>query len=221
MSTIKIVIDHGVAASLGRRIVFVGHYESLHWLWTEMTVAWERVRRIVIVGNAGSGKSTLARRLGECMRLPVIHLDALRWEPGWRPASNDTLRIRLSAALSQDGWITDGNYAACTFDLRLPRADLVIWIESWRLHCLCRVVKRALRSRFRTDQHLAPGCPERFDRRFLDRLRFIVNFNRVNRPIIEAERAKYGPDVPVVVLRGHAAISRLLDSAEAAHPPVA
>ncbi|HTX39527.1 MAG TPA: hypothetical protein VME43_31125 [Bryobacteraceae bacterium] len=173
----------------------------------------ERVQRVVIVGNAGSGKSTLARRLGERLGLPVVHLDALSWEPGWRRVPVETLRSRLRAATSGDRWITDGNYASCTFDLRLPRADLLIWVEQPRLHCVWRVMQRAVRSHFQTGEYLAPGCPERFNRELLDRLRFIVHFHRVNRPRIEEVRLRYGPDVPVLVLRGDAAISGFADSA--------
>ena len=67
------------------------------------------MRRIVILGNAGSGKSTPARRLGDRAGLPVLHLDALAWNPGWQPASTEVLRRRLSAAISGEARITDGN----------------------------------------------------------------------------------------------------------------
>lgn len=176
------------------------------------------MRRIVIVGNAGSGKSTFARRLGERLQLPVIHLDAIAWEPGWQQVSTEILRSRLTAALSGDAWVTDGNYAVVTFDLRLPRADLLIWVDRPRIQCLWRVIRRAVHSHFRADQNLAAGCTERFDRRFLDRLRFIVNFDRINRPRIETERMRHGPHVPVVVLRGDAAISRFLIGAASGQP---
>jgi adenylate kinase family enzyme len=177
------------------------------------------MRRIVIVGNAGSGKSTLARQLGERLRLPVVHLDALAWDPGWLSVSTEVLRSRLSHAISGDAWITDGNYAAVTFDLRLPRADLVIWVDRPRVQCLWRVLRRAVRSYFGPDEHLAPGCPERFEGMLLRRLRFILNFNRVNRPRIEAARLRYGPDVPVVVLRGGQAMSAFLANSARLGPP--
>ncbi len=174
------------------------------------------MQRIVIVGNAGSGKSTLARRLGKRFGLPVVPLDALSWDPGWRRVPVETLRSRLRAAMSGDRWITDGNYASCTFDLRLPRADLFIWVERPWLQCVWRVLQRAVKSHFQTGEYLAPGCAERFDRELLDRLRFILHFNRVNRPRIEEARLRYGPDVPVVVLRGDAAITGFPDSVGAA-----
>lgn len=177
------------------------------------------MRRIVILGNAGSGKSTLARRLGKRTGLPVVHLDALAWDPGWQSVSTEVLRQRLSTAISGEAWITDGNYAAVTFDLRLPRADLLIWVERPRLHCLCRVLRRAAVGHFRTDEHLAPSCPERFDRMFFNRLRFVLNFNRVNRPRIEAARMRYGPDVPVIVLRGSRQITDFLVRAACPDPP--
>lgn len=172
------------------------------------------MKRIVILGNAGSGKSTLARRLGERLQLPVFHLDALNWGPGWQPVPIETLRSHIRAAVACNEWVTDGNYAACTFDLRLPVADAVIWVERPRLHCLWRVLRRAVRSHFSAEEDLAQDCKERFDGRFLDRLRFIARFDRVNRPRIEAARLQYGPDVPVVILRGDAQISGFLAALE-------
>lgn len=168
------------------------------------------MRRIVILGSAGSGKSTLARRLGAQLGIPVIHLDALSWEPGWKALTTEAFRSRLQEAISGDGWVTDGNYAVHSFDLRLPRADLVIWLKRPPLQCAWRVIRRAVASHFSGVEDLSPGCKERFDRKFLARLQFIANFNRINRPRIEAARAVRGPEVPVVVLRGDCEISAFL-----------
>jgi len=164
------------------------------------------------VGSAGSGKSTFARALGKQLGMPVVYLDALYWKPGWSPLTLEAFRSRLTEAISGEAWITDGNYAKSTFDLRMPRADLVIWVRRPSLHCAWRVLKRAIKSHFSTDCDLADGCKERFDRKFLDRLRYIANFNRINRPRIEAERMLHGPTVPVIVLRGDSGISDFLTS---------
>jgi adenylate kinase family enzyme len=172
------------------------------------------MRRIVILGCAGSGKSTLAKRLGERLGTPVVHLDALNWEPGWRALPVEAFRARLEQAISGDAWITDGNYAILSFDLRMPRADLVIWVERPRLQCFWRVFKRACKSHISADEDLAEQCKEQFDRRFLQRLRFIARFNQVNRPRIEERRRLHGPNVPVTVLRGDSEISKFLASIE-------
>lgn len=169
------------------------------------------MRRVVILGTAGSGKSTLARRMGERLGIPVIHLDALNWDPGWKALTIGAFRARLSEAIAGDAWITDGNYAAITFDLRMPRADLVIWVERPPIHCAWRVFLRAIRSQFSADEDLARGCKEHMGK-LLDRLRFIANFNRVNRPRIETARMAQGPDVPVIVLRGDREISAFLSN---------
>lgn len=168
------------------------------------------MNRIVIVGNAGSGKSTFARQLGVRLGVPVVHLDALNWTPGWKVLPPEEFRARLQEAIAGDAWITDGNYALLTFDLRLPRADLVIWIERTTASCLFRVLRRAIASYFQDKEHLAAGCPERFDRRLWDRLRFIWNFNRVNVPRIEAARMTHGPDVPVITLNADRQIAAFL-----------
>jgi adenylate kinase family enzyme len=170
----------------------------------------ERMQRIIILGNAGSGKSTLARRLGAYLALPVIHLDTLFWEAGWREPEAEVFRDRVRAAISGEKWICEGNYARRTLDLRLPRADVVIWLDTPRLVCVGRVVLRSAFQRNRVD--LPAGCREKFDAAFLAFLRYVWNFDRQSRPGIEIERQKQAPLVPMVRLRNNRQISSFIAS---------
>ncbi len=133
------------------------------------------MQRVVIIGNAGTGKSTLARELGRRLDLPVIHLDALYWKPGWVESQAPEFRDRVVAAHAGDRWISEGNYSAKTFDLRLPRADTVIWLRRWRWLCLWRTIRRGLTQLGQTRPDMAPGCPERFNLAFC---RFVLDFER-------------------------------------------
>lgn len=167
-------------------------------------------QRIVVLGNAGSGKSTLAREIGERLHLPVVHLDALFWGPGWSKPENEAFRSRVREAISRNGWICEGNYHRQTFDLRLPRADLIVWLNTPRVICLKRVALRSALNRPRPD--LPDGCTERLDAEFLSFLRYVWNFDRDRRPRIEAERLLRGPLVPVVNLRGIHQVSEFVNS---------
>lgn len=157
------------------------------------------MQRIVILGNAGSGKSTLARALGQRLGLPVVHLDKLFWSPGWVEPDAEQFRSRVREAVEGDAWVCEGNYARRTFDLRLPRADLVIWLDTPRTTCLPRVLLRSLLNRPRADK--PEGCSEKFDREFLTFLKFIWTFDRGYRPGIDAVRLATAPQVPVVHLK--------------------
>ncbi|WDH25566.1 AAA family ATPase [Pseudomonas chlororaphis] len=168
------------------------------------------MQRIVILGNAGSGKSTLARALGKRRNLPVVHLDTLFWEPGWVEPDAEQFRERVRAALAPAAWVCEGNYARRTFDLRLPRADLIIWLDTPRLTCFTRVIIRSVMNRPRPD--LATGCTEKLDRAFLTFLRFVWTFDRDYRPGIEAVRLAIGPQIPTLHLRGSRQIAAFLDS---------
>ena len=176
------------------------------------------MRRIVILGNAGSGKSTLARRLGERLGLPVVHLDALFWQPGWVEPDNEGFRDRVCAALAGGAWVSDGNYVRRTFDLRLPSADLVIWLDTPRPLCLWRVIARTVQGGRRRD--LAEGCEERIDAQYLEFLRYTWDYDRKYRPRIEAARAAMAPGAPVVHLRNRREIEAFLASTGSpASPP--
>ena len=157
--------------------------------------------RIVILGCAGSGKTTLARQLGELTGAPVICLDAI-WEPHWRPKDVPAFRTLIEKAHSGEEWISDGNFAVATFDLRLPRATLVVWLDRPRLFCAWRAITRVLQ----------PGHDHRIGG-LAKVLRFIWNFDRINRPLIEAQRIAHGANVPVCRLSNSREIAAFLASA--------
>ncbi len=156
--------------------------------------------RIVILGCAGSGKTTLARQLGERTGAPVICLDAI-WQPHWDEKDVPAFRTLMKNAHAGDEWISDGNFALATFDIRLPRASLVIWIERSRRYCAWRAVTRVFK---RGEAHRIGKLAEV--------LAFIWKFDRVNRPRIEAIRASHGPEVPIRRLVGSRDIAAFLSS---------
>ena len=101
----------------------------------------------------------------------------------------------LRASHAGEAWISDGNFALATFDIRLPRATLIVWLERPRLLCAIAALTRALG---RDDHHKLADLPKV--------LRFIDGFERRNRPRIEAERLRLAPDVPVLRLASRRAI---------------
>jgi hypothetical protein len=145
--------------------------------------------RIVILGCAGSGKTTLAKQLGKRTGAPVICLDAV-WQPHWDERDVPAFRTLMKQAHAGDRWISDGNFAQATFDIRLPRATLVVWLERSKLFCAWHATTRVFK---RGEAHRIPRLPRV--------LAFIGNFDRVNRPRIEAIRVSHGPTVPVCRLR--------------------
>jgi adenylate kinase family enzyme len=156
--------------------------------------------RIVVLGCAGSGKTTFARRLGQRTGAPVICLDAI-WQRNWGKDNVPAFRTLMKEAHAGDTWISDGNFAAATFDIRLPRATLVIWIDRTKMFCAWHAIARVFQ----------PGEEHRI-RNVTKVLRFIWNFDRINRPLIEAKRIAHGPDVPVRRLTNDREIAAFLSS---------
>jgi adenylate kinase family enzyme len=133
--------------------------------------------RIVILGCAGSGKTTFARQLGERTGMPVICLDAI-WQPHWDEKNVPAFRELVRTAHAGKEWISDGNFSQTTFDLRLPRATLVIWLERSRLSGAWRSITRT----FKQDE------AHRISK-LTKVLAFIWNFDRVHRPRIEGDQS--------------------------------
>lgn len=140
-------------------------------------------QRVVVIGCSGAGKSTFARRLGDITGLPVTHIDQLFWQAGWVERPKDSYLERLAAVVAEDRWIIEGVNAS-TLDLRLPRTDLLIWLQRGRLACLWRVARRVVRNYGRVRPDMAPGCAEKLPEP--EFLTYIWTFGTRIAPRIEA-----------------------------------
>ncbi len=124
-------------------------------------------QRVVVIGPSGAGKSTFARKLGAITGIPVTHIDQLFWQPGWVPTPKDVYVRQLADVVASERWIIEGVNPS-TLDLRLPRTDLLVWLERGRIACLWRVARRVASSYGRVRPDMAAGCPEGLpDRGFL------------------------------------------------------
>jgi len=123
-------------------------------------------RRIMIVGAPGSGKSTLATRLGPELGLPVHRVDNLIWAPNWTERDVDTRVAEALAIEAGEAWIFEGG-GAQTFDNRVTRADLMIWLDAPVGRRIWRLIRRAIRWRGRARPEMAEGCVERLDKNWL------------------------------------------------------
>jgi adenylate kinase family enzyme len=166
------------------------------------------MRRVVILGCSGAGKSTFARALGAKLRAPVVHLDALFWQPGWTEPEAEAFRTAVAKAIAGEAWVTDGNYVSRTFDLRMPRADTVIFVHQPRWLCMFRILWRVVTYWGRRRPDLAEGCLEHFDWAFI---KWTWNFRAQSQPRV-LEMAAAWP-TPITHLRGDAAMARFLAEA--------
>jgi len=118
--------------------------------------------RILIIGSGGSGKSTLARALGERTGLPVIHLDSEYWQPGWVGMDKEEWAAKVEKLAADERWIMDGNFGN-TREIRMRRADTVIFLDMNRLLCLYWGLKRQITYHGRTRPDMGADCPEKID----------------------------------------------------------
>ena len=69
--------------------------------------------KIAVIGYTGSGKSVLAAKLGKILGCPVLHLDKLQFEAGWKErkeAEGNRLCEQFLEENKERGWVIDGNY---------------------------------------------------------------------------------------------------------------
>lgn len=156
------------------------------------------MERIAVIGCGGAGKSTLSRRLGLITGLPVVHLDAHFWSAGWTPTPREQWRDVVAGLVAAPRWVMDGNYRS-TMDMRLARADTVVFLDYGRLRCLWRALRRRVAWWGATRPDMAPDCPERgID---LDFFRWIWRFPGDGRPQLMELLERLGPDQTAVWLR--------------------
>ena len=167
-------------------------------------------RRVIVTGLAGSGKSTFSLALAAKTGLPVIHLDLHFWKPGWVAPPETEWREKQCVVLAGNAWIADGNYHE-TLDLRLERADTVVFLDlPWWL-CAGRAFLRG----FRMPGELPAGCRYSAWLRLRDEWRLAVRIWQERRSEPEREHeiiAQHGQHVALHVLRSKRAVREFLDA---------
>ncbi|MEY9163971.1 adenylate kinase family enzyme [Sinorhizobium fredii] len=165
-----------------------------------------RAKRILVVGCSGGGKTTLARGLSTRFDLPFVSMDReFFWLPGWVSRPRAEQRAMITARVDEPEWIMDGTNSS-SFDLRLPRTEIVFWVRMPRLLCLSGALRRWLQWRGQARPEMADGCPERVNWEFV---RYIWTFERRYAPIIAAGLKEHR--VPVLQIRSRAQMRLLLD----------
>lgn len=167
------------------------------------------MQRIAIIGSPGSGKSTLAPKLGEILGIEVIHLDRLYHRPGWAETPKDEWRRMVEDLVRKDSWIIDGNYGG-TMDIRLAAADTIVLLDLPRITCLLSTIQRAIRYRRGGRPDMAEGCRERFDREYLEFLKYIWRFPVDRTPRVYERIDEHGKGKQVFILHSRSEIDHFL-----------
>jgi adenylate kinase family enzyme len=166
-------------------------------------------RRVIVTGLARSGKSTFSLALAARTGLPVIHLDLHFWQPGWVAPPETAWRQKQCGVLAGDAWIADGNYHE-TLDLRLERADTVVFLDMPWWFCAGRAFRRG----FRMPGELPEGCDYSAWSRLRDEWCLAVRIWRERRSEPGREQqiiSQHGQHVALHVLRSKRAVREFLD----------
>jgi adenylate kinase family enzyme len=170
------------------------------------------MRRVAIIGPAGAGKSTLAVELAKILRIDVVQLDRLFWQPGWVKTSDVECEAVQRAALAGDAWIVD-SAAPRALRTRLEAADTIVFLDLPLWRCALRAVRRRVRTRGRARTELAPGCvPARVDRAANRYLRYVRTYRSGLRRRILGELNRLSETHRIVVLRSPRDVRAFVDS---------
>ncbi|HVV35408.1 MAG TPA: hypothetical protein VHC63_02310 [Acidimicrobiales bacterium] len=167
-------------------------------------------RRVVVSGLAGAGKSTFSRALAAKTGLPLVVLDRHFWRPGWVEPSAEAWREKQRALLAGDEWIADGNYHE-TLELRVERADTVVYLDTPWWVCSARAFVRGIRRPAGTE--MPDGCVDSAWRRMKDEWWLVFRIWRVrnSEPALELRVLETHADrVTLHVLRTKRAVREFL-----------
>ncbi len=145
------------------------------------------MKRILIIGCPGAGKTTLAFKLQEKLDVEIIHLDQAYWKANWTETPKEEWQKKVEQLIEKDQWIMDGNYGG-TMDIRMERADTILFLDFSTLTCLYRVIKRTIQFKGQTRKDMGPDCPERFDFNFFH---YVLMFRFLSRKSILQRLEKF------------------------------
>ena len=123
--------------------------------------------RIAVLGYSGSGKSTLAKYLSQKFAIPVLYLDTVEFEAGWKTRNREEAVAIVAEFMKKSDWVIDGNYSGFLQEERLQQADHIIFLSFPRVSCLFRAYKRFRNFKDITRESMAQGCKEKLDFEFI------------------------------------------------------
>jgi adenylate kinase family enzyme len=127
--------------------------------------------RVSVVGTSGSGKSTMAARIASAFDIPLIELDAINWQAGWRDLNThdpEEFKRRVAQAVAADAWVIAGNYSLVR-PIYVPRLTHIVWLDYPKRVVMRRVIGRSI-ARAIDRKELWPGTGNREDlRMWLDK----------------------------------------------------
>lgn len=166
------------------------------------------MQKIIVIGSGGAGKSTFAIQLGKILAIPLTHLDALFWQPGWVETPEDIWEEKLKELMQQERWLLDGNYSG-SLDLRMQAADTIIFLDFPRLLCSYRLLKRQLMYAGKSRPDMNEGCPEKLGWAMLT---WVWTYPEKRRPLVQKKLALYAPGRRIVHLRNPKAARLFLEA---------
>lgn len=155
------------------------------------------MKRIMIIGCCGAGKSSFARQLHALTQIHLIHLDQHYWRPNWVETPTIEWEKNVQALAALPTWIIDGNYGG-TMDIRIKRADIIIYLDYPTWKCLWRVLKRTWQNHGRARADMPKGCKERFD---LDFLHYVATYNLIRRKKLLQKLEGLPPKKKVIIFK--------------------
>ncbi len=165
------------------------------------------MKRIIVVGCGGAGKSTFSKRLSSILNLELIHLDQYYWKPNWVETSKEEWTNIVENLCKKDQWIMDGNFGG-TMDLRIQRADTLIFMDYSTLSCLWRITKRTFNYYKRSRPDMTPGCNERIDLQFYW---YVATHNRKKRKKLLDKLNRYQSEKSIHILRNDREVNAFIE----------
>ena len=150
------------------------------------------MKKIIVIGCPGSGKTTFAKRLGEAMRLPIYHLDAIWHKPDKTHIPREEFDLRQEEIFATEEWIIDGNYRR-TVEMRVNACDTVILFDLPTKVCIEGALARV--GKVRADM---PWIESELDPQFKDE---IERFSGKVLPEIYGILERYKNDKKIIIFK--------------------
>lgn len=155
------------------------------------------MQKILILGSCGAGKSTFAKKLSKILKIKLIHLDQHYWKSNQKRTEKNEWEEKIISLTKENQWIMDGNYRN-TLDIRIPRADTIIWLDFPAFICFYHVLKRKFKNN-RVDK--IKFCEEKVD---FDLIKWILwTFPRTTRKEIENKLKKVSNQKNIYILKSN------------------